>query len=95
MAASTNPKPFEFPVIITASEQDWLAPCLIGVRAAKNAVEFRQAIEGIAPAIPMEDKLALRALRKEYRLKYRKPVQPGEGAAPGPIVTAAEALEVG
>ncbi len=54
-------------------------------KATKNPAEYRKAVEAIAPAVSNDDKLRLRGLRAEYRLKHRKPVE--NGAAPGPIVT--------
>ena len=40
----------------------------------------------LAGTLTKQDRLDLREQRKEYRLKHRKPVQPGEGAAPANIV---------
>ena len=54
-------------------------------KAAKNATEYRKAVAQIAPAVPMKDKLALRALRADYRLNHRKPKR--NGAQPGPAAT--------
>ncbi len=48
-----------------------------------------------AGTLTKQDRLDIREQRKEYRLKYRKPVQPGEGAAPAPIVVPTEVNEVG
>ncbi len=56
-------------------------------KASKNPAQYRKAVEAIAPAVSNEDKLRLRAMRAEYRLKHRKPVK--NGAQPGPIVTSA------
>lgn len=58
----------------------------VAFRAAKNPAEYRTAVEAIAPAVSSEDKLKLRTLRAEYRLKHRKPVK--NGAAPGPVTAA-------
>ncbi len=64
-------------------------------KVVKNPAEYRKAVADIAPAVSNDDKLRLRKLREEYRLKHRKPVQPGEGAAPGPVVASATMKEVG
>ena len=53
---------------------------------ANTAAEYQAAVRLIPPAVANEDKLALRELRAEYRLKYRKPIK--NGAAPGPAATA-------
>ncbi len=62
-------------------------------RAAKTPAAYRTAVEAIAPAVTNEDKLRLRGLRAEYRLKHRKPVK--NGAAPGPVTTSAIPKEAG
>ena len=49
----------------------------------------------IAGTLTKQDRLDLREIRKEYRLKYRKPVKPGEGAAPNPVIAKLEVQDVG
>ena len=44
----------------------------------------------LAGTLTKQDRLDLRETRKNYRLKHRKPVQPGEGAAPPNIVVPTE-----
>ena len=44
----------------------------------------------LAGTLTKQDRLDLRETRKNYRLKHRKPVQPGEGAAPPNIVVSTE-----
>ncbi len=58
--------------------------------AAKSYDEFAAANRAIKPALSAAEKAKHRALRQKYRLKYRKAVEPGEGAAPDTIGTAAE-----
>ncbi len=60
-------------------------------KAAKNVTEFQEAFIQIDPAVPMEDKLALRALREDYRLNVRQPKK--NAAAPGPVVASATVKE--
>ncbi len=43
-----------------------------------------------AGKLTRQDRLDLRERRKAFRLKHRKPVEPGQGAAPGPIVVATQ-----
>ncbi len=52
--------------------------------AAKTFAEYDEARRNIAPAASKEDKAKLRAVRQEYRLKYRGPPKDG-GAAPATI----------
>jgi len=88
------------------AEDEFLAKKLAGQVKRKNALikifaqaksveEYEAAKLLVPPAISMEDKLALRALRKDYRLNHRKPVKPGEGAAPAPVVVPVDVKDVG
>ena len=64
--------------------------------AKAKSVEAYEAAKLLVPtAVSMEDKLALRALRQDYRLNHRKPVKPSEGAAPDPIKGSIVVREVG
>ena len=49
--------------------------------AAKTFEDYDEARRNIAPAVSAEDKAKLRAVRQEYREKYRGPPKDG-GAAP-------------
>ncbi len=57
---------------------------------AGTVEEFMAAYRAVPPAVSREVKETFHALRRTYREKYRTPVKPGEGAAPGTIGATAE-----
>ena len=63
--------------------------------AATGYKDFKARLAKIEPPISNSAKLDIRAKRAKYRGKYRLPVQPGEGAAPGALETSATVEEAG
>ncbi len=62
---------------------------------ASSWEEYHQAIEKIAPAVSAATSDKLRNLRYNHRTDWRRPVGPGEGAAPGVLEVAAQVKEPG
>lgn len=69
---------------------DKIAAARAALAVLEAEEEFRQ--KKLAGEVTVEDKLALRALREEYRSNHRRPVK--DGAAPGAIGAAAKVKEV-